>query len=164
MAHRFAEQRVRWFEEPVSSDDLEGLAWRRDRAPAGMAITAGEYAYLPIDLLRTVQHVGVLQADATRCLGITGLLLAGALAEAYGIPLSTHTAQSLHTHPACAIARMIHVEHFHDHARVERTLFDGVPDLIHGCLAPDLSRPGNGLVLRAEARASHAGRISSTRP
>jgi len=29
-----------WFEEPVSSDDLEGLRLLRDRAPAGMDIAA----------------------------------------------------------------------------------------------------------------------------
>ena len=34
-----------WFEEPVSSDDLDGLRLLRDRAPAGIAITAGEYGY-----------------------------------------------------------------------------------------------------------------------
>jgi L-alanine-DL-glutamate epimerase-like enolase superfamily enzyme len=35
----------RWFEEPVSSDDLEGLRLLRDRGPAGMDIAAGEYGY-----------------------------------------------------------------------------------------------------------------------
>jgi L-alanine-DL-glutamate epimerase-like enolase superfamily enzyme len=44
-AERFAEFDVRWFEEPVSSDDLEGLCLLRDRAPAGMNIAAGEYGY-----------------------------------------------------------------------------------------------------------------------
>src|SRR5207248_11543056 len=35
-AEAFAESNVIWFEEPVSSDDLEGLRLIRDRAPAGM--------------------------------------------------------------------------------------------------------------------------------
>jgi L-alanine-DL-glutamate epimerase-like enolase superfamily enzyme len=43
MTERFAGCDVRWFEEPVSSDDLEGLRQVRARAPAGMAVTAGEY-------------------------------------------------------------------------------------------------------------------------
>ena len=38
---------VTCFEEPVSSDDLDGLRLLRDRAPAGMRIAAGEYGYDP---------------------------------------------------------------------------------------------------------------------
>ncbi len=45
MAEVFAESDVTWFEEPVSSDDLEGLRLMRDRAPSGMEIAAGEYGY-----------------------------------------------------------------------------------------------------------------------
>ena len=41
-AEFFAEYGVSWFEEPVSSDDLEGLRLIRDRAPARMEIAAGE--------------------------------------------------------------------------------------------------------------------------
>ena len=45
-ALRFAEEfhsyGVSWFEEPVSSDDVEGLRLIRNRAPAGMDIAAGE--------------------------------------------------------------------------------------------------------------------------
>jgi hypothetical protein len=50
------------------------------------------------------------------------------------------------------VARLRHVEYFHDHERVERMLFDGLPQLADGVLKPDLSRPGFGLVLkRADA-------------
>ena len=46
LAERFrADAEVGWFEEPVSSDDLEGLRLLRDRAPAGMPVAAGEYGY-----------------------------------------------------------------------------------------------------------------------
>ena len=41
LAERIAEHNVRWFEEPVSSDDFSGLALVRERAPAGMDIAAG---------------------------------------------------------------------------------------------------------------------------
>jgi hypothetical protein len=40
------------------------------------------------------------------------------------------------------------LEYFHDHVRIERMLFDGLPALVSGELQPDLSRPGNGLVLK----------------
>jgi L-alanine-DL-glutamate epimerase-like enolase superfamily enzyme len=153
-AERFAAQGVRWFEEPVSSDDLAGLRLLRDRAPGGMEIAAGEYGY-DVQYFRRMLEAGsvdVLQADATRCGGFTGFLRAGALADAFCLPLSAHTAPALHTAVCCAVSRVRHVEYFHDHVRIERMLFDGVPRLVGGALQPDRSRPGNGLDLkRADA-------------
>jgi L-alanine-DL-glutamate epimerase-like enolase superfamily enzyme len=149
-AHRFAEIGVSWFEEPVTSDDLEGLRLLRDRAPAGMEITAGEYGYALPYFRRMLEAgaVDVLMPDATRCGGITGLLKVGALSEAHSIPLSAHTAPSLHTHPCCAIESVRHLEYFHDHVRIEQMFFEGVPEPVGGALRPDLSRPGLGLEFR----------------
>jgi hypothetical protein len=46
-----------------------------------------------------------------------------------------------------------HVEYFHDHARIEHMLFDGVLTPAGGCLRPDLTRPGLGIELKeADAR------------
>jgi L-alanine-DL-glutamate epimerase-like enolase superfamily enzyme len=147
-AAEFAELGVSWFEEPVSSDDLAGLRLIRDRGPAGMDIAAGEYGYTPWYFRRMLEAgaVDVLQADATRCGGVTGFLKAAALAEAFHLPLSAHCAPDLHTHPCCAVtAAFRHLEYFHDHARVEALLFDGVGDPKGGTLRPDLSRPGLGM-------------------
>lgn len=146
-AEAFAGSGVTWFEEPVSSDDLEGLRLLRDRGPAGMAIAAGEYGYDLFCFRRMLAAgaVDVLQADATRCAGITDFLRVGALCEAEPIPLSAHTAPSIHAHPCCALTPVVHVEYFHDHARIERMLFDGALVPRGGMLRPDLSRPGLGL-------------------
>lgn len=146
-AERFAEFDVSWFEEPVSSDDLEGLRLIRDRAPARMEIAAGEYGYEPFYFRRTLEAgaVDVIQADATRCCGITGFLRAAALADAHAIPLSAHTAPALHLHVCCAAPRLRHIEWFHDHVRIEHMLFDGAPVPKEGMIRPDLSRPGHGL-------------------
>ena len=142
---------VCWFEEPVSSDDLEGLRLLRDRAPAPIEIAAGEYGY-DVPYFRRMLEAGavdVLQADATRCAGITGFMQVGALADAFGIPLSAHTAPSLHLAPCCALGRVRHIEYFHDHVRIEQMLFDGAArPRADGCLYPDLSRPGVGLELK----------------
>lgn len=70
--------------------------------------------------------VDVLQADATRCLGITGLLQVATLCDAYHTDLSTHTAALLHLPAAAAVRRLRHLEYFHDHVRIEQMLFDGV--------------------------------------
>ena len=149
-AKAFIESGVTWFEEPVSSDDLEGLRMIRNRAPAGMEIAAGEYGYDAGYFRRMLEAdaVDVLQADATRCGGVTGFLQAAALCTAYHIPLSAHTAPALHTHVCCAAFPVRHLEYFHDHVRIERLFFDGVTQPVKGDLRPDLSRPGMGIELK----------------
>ena len=157
-ASRFAESAVTWFEEPVPSDDLEGLRLLRDRGPAGMAMTAGEYGY-DLPYFRRMLDAGavdILQADATRCGGITGFVRVAALCEAAGIPLSAHTAPSLHAHVCCALAPVIHVEYFFDHARIEDMLFDGALMPRGGALEPDRLRPGFGLELKRSEAAHYA--------
>jgi L-alanine-DL-glutamate epimerase-like enolase superfamily enzyme len=150
LARQFADLDVRWFEEPVSSDDLAGLRLVRDRGPAGMDIAAGEYGYDPFYFRRMLEAgaVDVLQADATRCGGVSGFVAAHALADAQGLPLSAHCAPALHAHLGCALPRVRHLEYFHDHQRIEEMLFEGAPTPRNGALAPDLTRLGLGLSLR----------------
>jgi L-alanine-DL-glutamate epimerase-like enolase superfamily enzyme len=152
LADIFARQDVAWFEEPVSSDDLHGLQVMRRRAPAVMEIAAGEYGY-DIGYFRRMldaQAVDVLQADITRCGGVTGFLQVAALCNAHYIDLSGHCAPSLHLHAACAAPRFRHLEWFHDHVRIEHMLFDGAPQPRNGLITPDLTRPGLGLTFKAK--------------
>ena len=137
---------VTWFEEPVSSDDLPGLRLLCEHGPAGMDIAAGEYAWREFDLRALLESgaVDVLQADATRCGGVTGFLAASALAAAYNTPLSAHCGPSAHLHLACAATPLRHVEYFHDHVRIESMLFDGFRPPVDGAMHPDWSRPGLG--------------------
>lgn len=154
LAERFRQQQVAWLEEPVSSDDLTGLRQVRARAPAGMDVAAGEYGYTLdyFEHMLSAEAVDVLQADATRCGGLTAFLRVAALCEAHHRDLSGHCAPALHLHAACAVPRLRHLEWFHDHVRIEQLLFDGAPRADKGHIRPDLSRPGLGLELkRAEA-------------
>jgi L-alanine-DL-glutamate epimerase-like enolase superfamily enzyme len=141
---------IRWFEEPVTSDDLPGLRLLRERLGAGTAVAAGEYIYTTDDARRTLEAsaVDVLQADVSRCGGITGFLQIAALCEAYHIDLSGHCAPSLHRHVACAVPRLRHLEWFHDHVRIEQMLFEGAPYAHQGTIRPDLACLGNGLEFR----------------
>lgn len=152
LSKMFAAHDVGWFEEPVSSDDLEGLQRMRMRAPATMEIAAGEYGYT-VDYYRRMLNAGavdVVQADITRCGGVTAFLQVAAIAHAHQIDLSGHCAPSLHLQAACAAPRFRHLEWFHDHVRIEHMLFDGAPTPAAGEIAPDLSRPGLGLEFRHE--------------
>jgi L-alanine-DL-glutamate epimerase-like enolase superfamily enzyme len=150
LAHIFAESKVGWFEEPVSSDNLAGMREVRTHAPAGMDIAAGEYGYTAwyFENMLASNAVTVLQADATRCGGISGFLDAASLCWAANLPLSSHCAPSLHLHVCCAVPRAIHMEYFHDHARIEQIFFDGFCEPQQGQMSPDLSRPGLGLTLK----------------
>jgi L-alanine-DL-glutamate epimerase-like enolase superfamily enzyme len=149
-AEHFAKYDVRWFEEPVIANDLEGLRLMRYRAPASMEIAAGEYGYDIFYFRRMLEAgaVDVLQADATRCGGFTGFLQVAELCNAHDTPLSAHTAPLLHTSVGCAVRPLRHLEYFHDHVRIERMLFDGVQVPQDGMLSPDRSRPGLGIELR----------------
>ncbi|MBX3187115.1 MAG: mandelate racemase [Labilithrix sp.] len=151
---RFAEQGVTWVEEPVSSEDLEGLRLLRDRAPAGMEIAAGEYGYVLDDFRRMLvaDCVDVVQADVTRCGGVTGIMAVAALCEAFQMPLSTHCAPHVHAHVGCALRPLRHLEYFHDHARVEHLLFEGALEPHGGSLRPEPNRAGLGVTIRPGAR------------
>jgi L-alanine-DL-glutamate epimerase-like enolase superfamily enzyme len=147
LAGAFSELVATWFEEPVSSDDLEGLS--AIRGMTVMDVAAGEYGsdLVYFERMCAAGAVDVLQADVSRCAGITEWLRVAAVAAAHGLQISGHCAQSLHLHAACAVANIRHLEYFHDHARLDRILFDGVVDPDRGVLRPDLSRPGLGLVV-----------------
>ncbi|GAA1953187.1 enolase C-terminal domain-like protein [Nocardioides panacihumi] len=151
---------VTWFEEPVSSDDLDGLAVVRSAVRAD--VVAGEYADGPSYVERMVRRsVDCLQIDVTRCGGYTGWLRCAAVAHARGVEVSGHCAPYLTLPVAPATPGLRHLEYFHDHVRIARTLFDGAPVPVAGRLAPR-QLPGHGLTLRRsvvdEHRASRGGR------
>jgi L-alanine-DL-glutamate epimerase-like enolase superfamily enzyme len=158
MAEQFAAHGVVYFEEPVSSDDLEGLRLVRDRAPAGVAIAAGEYGYDAWYFRRMLEAgaVDILQADATRALGITGFLQADALCAARSLPFSAHCAPAIHAHAGAAATKLVHLEAFREHLRMEDLLFEGTLPIVDGMMTFDPARAGLGLVLRSDEAARHA--------
>jgi L-alanine-DL-glutamate epimerase-like enolase superfamily enzyme len=148
-AERFAEGGIAYLEEPVSSEDREGLRLLRDRGPGGLSIAAGEYEWTLPQLADLAGCVDILQADVTRCAGITNLLRVDGICKGRQIPFSAHCAPAVSAHACCAVETLLHLEYFHDHVRIEGILFDGVltPEE-GGLLRPDPSRPGLGLELR----------------
>jgi L-alanine-DL-glutamate epimerase-like enolase superfamily enzyme len=139
---------VTWFEEPVSSDDLAGLREVRDNCEAD--VTAGEYGYSLDYFARMVSAdaIDCVQADVTRCGGYTVWLQAASVAAAYNLQISGHCAPNLHAHVATAVPNLRHLEYFHDHHRIETTLFEGALSPDGGRLAPATDRLGHGLTVR----------------
>ncbi|HST47780.1 enolase C-terminal domain-like protein [Jatrophihabitans sp.] len=152
---RLDELDVRWFEEPVSSDDVAGLA--AVRAAVRCDVAAGEYAADCYDVRALLPVLDCLQLDATRCGGYTGWLRGAALAGAYNLQVSAHCAPSLHAPVAAAVPNLRHVEWFADHARLEPLLVAGAPVVSDGALRLESAGPGHGMSLRADAERWQAG-------
>ena len=152
LGETFAREGVVWFEEPVSSEDVAGLGLVRDRLPAPMEVAAGEYVSDLQTVRPLLEVVDVLQADMTRCGGVSGLLSVSGLCEAWHLPMSLHCAPAQHAPVALALRPLRNLEYFHDHVRIEQMLFDGVAPQVKGTLIPT-GAPGNGLTLK-EADAS----------
>ena len=139
---------VSYFEEPVSADQLDELALVRRAIEQDVA--AGEYGWDPWSFRAIVEAgaVDILQADATRCLGITGFLVAADVAYSAGLRFSAHCSPTIHAHAGCAVPQLSHVEYFHDHVRIEEMLFDALPERRGGELRPRADRPGLGVDLK----------------
>jgi L-alanine-DL-glutamate epimerase-like enolase superfamily enzyme len=158
MADELGAMGVTRFEEPVSSQDLAGLAVIRRQVRPDVA--AGEYSWSLADSARLIDAdaVDCLQLDVTRCGGISEFLRGAALAAAHNLQVSGHCAPNLHAHVGAAVPNLRHVEYFHDHQRIERMLFEGTLDPSGGVMRPDPARPGHGLAVRtAEAERYRRG-------
>ncbi|OYN77489.1 enolase C-terminal domain-like protein [Mycolicibacterium sphagni] len=140
---------VVWFEEPVSSDDIEGMNTVRGSVRCDVA--AGEYVSDLYDARRIAPVVDCLQLDATRCGGYTGWLAAASVAAAHNLEVSAHCAPALHAPVAASITNLRHLEYFIDHTRLEPELFDGLPRAVDGVLIPETARPGHGMSIAATA-------------
>jgi L-alanine-DL-glutamate epimerase-like enolase superfamily enzyme len=142
------EAAIAWFEEPVSSDDLQGLREVRDQVDAD--VTAGEYGFDLVYFSRMVEQEAVdcLQVDVTRCGGYLEWQRAAAIAGARSLDVSGHCAPNLHAHVALSVPNLRHLEYFHDHHRIEHMLFDGVLSPKGGVLRPDMEAPGHGMTFK----------------
>jgi L-alanine-DL-glutamate epimerase-like enolase superfamily enzyme len=153
----YHEHNVTWFEEPVSSDDLDGLRLVRDSCACDVA--AGEYGYDPWYFAAMVNAgaVDCLQADVTRCGGYTAWLRTAGLAAAHNLEISCHCAPNLSAHVAASAPNLRHIEYFHDHHRTENVLFEGALAPVGGVLVPDVSRSGHGMSLAGRAEEFRRG-------
>jgi L-alanine-DL-glutamate epimerase-like enolase superfamily enzyme len=140
---------VIWFEEPVTSDDLDGLAELRTALRCDVA--AGEYSAELADSAQLVQAVDCVQLDATRCGGYTGFLRAAALADSSQRDVSAHCAPAIHAPVAVAVPNLRHIEYFADHARLEPVLLHGTPTVCDGRIRPNATI-GHGYALRSDLR------------
>jgi len=87
-----------WAEEPIRADDYAGHAALRRRVAT--PIQLGENCWGPHDVARAIEAEAAdyLMPDAMKIYGVTGWLRAAALAEAAGLPVSTHLFPEVSAH------------------------------------------------------------------
>lgn len=142
---------VRWFEEPVSSEDLRGLGQLRDALNCEVA--AGEYIWELSDASSMCDAVNCVQLDVTRCGGFTGWRRCASYAHAAHVPVSAHCAPALHLPLGIADDALRNIEWFSDHVAVEDQLVEGAPVVRDGRIASGRpSTPGHGYQLKDVSR------------
>ena len=114
--------------------------------PAGIESPPANTPGTPFDLDGSRGCVDVLQADVTRCGGITSLPARRRLCRAHNLPLSAHCAPQVSAHLCCAMERAVHLEYFHDHERIERCS-SRAPPPDRRPARPDPGRAGLGIEL-----------------
>jgi L-alanine-DL-glutamate epimerase-like enolase superfamily enzyme len=147
---------LRWLEEPVIADDIEGYVELKKLAR--FPISGGEHeftAYGFKDLLER-HAVDVIQYDTNRVGGITAARKVNALAEAWSVPVIPHAGQMHNYHLTMSSIASPMAEFFPVHEvevgnELFYYLFAGEPQPKDGFIElPD--RPGLGIELSEEHR------------
>lgn len=94
---------VRWFEEPLAADDLDG--YRQLRSRVNLPIAAGETWFTRYDFRDALvrEAVDIVQPDVSRCGGVSEAKKVASLADAFHVPYAPHTGQSS---AVCLVASM----------------------------------------------------------
>ncbi len=133
---------IGWLEDPVSHEDVAGLASLARELMVPVA--TGEHLYRLDDARRLLEQrgCGVFIIDLGRIGGITPWRRAAALAQAYRVPVCGHVIPEIHVHLLSAIPHGSLVENVPRSEAILR----GMPALEDGCLVAP-SGPGIGIEL-----------------
>ena len=160
MIRRLEEFNLRWVEEPLVPDDIDGYV--RLRSAVSTPISAGEHEFTRWGYkeLLTRGAVDIVQPDVNRMGGITEARKVWALASAFNVPVIPHSHQSHNAHLIIAHMNSPLIEHFP--TGVHRTgytlfteLFDGEPEAVGGWVELG-DAPGLGITLNEAAVARWA--------
>lgn len=97
-ARRLVEFDVKWIEEPLHPDDVEGHVKLRQSSPAPIAL--GEHVYSTHMFRDFIQRGGVdvVQVDVCRVGGVTPWLQVASLADSFGLPVCPHAGDLMQVH------------------------------------------------------------------
>ena len=150
--HALREFDLVWVEEPIRPDDFAGYAHLR--AHGGVPLSAGENLHTLAEFAALISAAGIdfPEPDLTTCGGISVWMKVARLAEAHGLPVTSHGAHDLHIHLLAAAPNAAYLE-VHGFG-LER--FMAEPLQMEGgyAIAPD--RPGHGIDFDWDGLAAYA--------
>lgn len=152
-AKRLADQDLVWLEEPTAPDDYAGQA--RVLREGGVPVAAGENLRSIVEFEHSMAAAGVSypEPDASNCGGITPWTKVAAMAEARGLPVTSHGINDIHVHLLAAVPDASYLE-VHGFG-LER--FMAEPLRIREGIARAPDRLGHGLDLDFAALEKHRG-------
>lgn len=142
---------LRWYEEPTIPEDVAGHARvARELEPP---VAVGESLHSPHEFSRYVQEeaVEVVQIDPVTNGGITASMKALRLADAAGLPTSSHYTDELSAHLLCAAADPVYLE---KHAFALDPYLQEPQAVVDGHVLPT-EAPGTGLRFSEKALAPY---------
>jgi L-alanine-DL-glutamate epimerase-like enolase superfamily enzyme len=143
---------LRWLEEPVIPDDIQGYAQLKSYARIPIAGGEHEFTLYGFRDLLEARAVDYIQFDTNRVGGITQARKIAALAEAYSVPVIPHAGQMHNYHVVMASLNSPMAEYF---PRVDVEvgnelfwyIFRGEPIAKGGSIDLDDNVPGLGLTI-----------------
>ncbi|MEM7504662.1 MAG: mandelate racemase/muconate lactonizing enzyme family protein [Pseudomonadota bacterium] len=141
-----------WIEEPIRPDDYAGYAHLRSLG--AVPIAAGENLHTLAEFTALIQAGGVdfPEPDFTTCGGITPWIKVARLAEAHGLPVTSHGAHEIHVHLLAACPNAAYLE-FHGFG-LDQYMHTGALS-VEDSYATASDRPGHGVDFDLEALARH---------
>ena len=136
-----------WVEEPIRPDDFAGYAHLR--AHSGIPLAAGENLHTLAEFTALISAGGVdfPEPDLTTCGGISPWMKVAHLADAHGLPVTSHGAHDVHVHLLAAVPNAAYLE-VHGFG-LERYIADPLEMRDGKAIAPE--RPGHGMVFDWDA-------------
>lgn len=156
MSRMFEDYDVKWFEEPVIADDIEGLA-AISRATT-IPVATGEHEYTKYGFKDLIARgaVDIVQPDIGRVGGVTEWMKAAYLAHAFNLPVAPHAVQLVHLHCAMATPNLKVVEYLGSVEKNDDFFYTDYPKPVNGTWAPYPDKPGLGLELNPNVVAEHS--------
>ena len=147
MSQIFEQFDVKWFEEPVLADDIEGLSVISQSTT--IPVATGEHEYTKYGFKELIVRGGadIVQPDIGRVGGVTEWMKVAHLAHAFNLPVAPHAYQLIHLHVACATPNLKVVEYLGVSDKSDRVWYTEFPEQVNGMWSPYPDRPGLGLEL-----------------
>jgi L-rhamnonate dehydratase len=143
---------LRWLEEPVIPDDIQGYAQLKSYGRIPIAGGEHEFTIYGFRELLEARALDYIQFDTNRVGGLTQARKIAALAEAHSVPVIPHAGQMHNYHLVMSSFNSPMAEYFPAvNVEVGNELFwyifDGEPKAVNGSIDLDDNRPGLGLTI-----------------